>query len=162
MVRRCPELCFRRFRAADVTVVGPWLRQAGFDLPARIDPDVWGRRLERDPRIVCEAALDPAGVVAGFYRLDLAPDRSAEITLIVDPGRRGLGIGSAVLATALASARRLGLRRLLAVVQTENTAAEAFFRDAGFENAGVYLPGFVHLARIVHRADRQPPIEISP
>ena len=148
--------------AADLALVGPWLRRAGLGLPERLDDDLWGRRAIEDPRIVCSVGVGEAGDTLGFFRLDVAPDRVAEITLLVAPGHRRRGLGSQLLERALGEARRRGLRRLEAVVQVDNRSARAFFEEAGFEPTGRVVPGFVHLARVVHRAEHQPPLEIAP
>jgi ribosomal protein S18 acetylase RimI-like enzyme len=155
------DLEFRPFAEADAELLGRWLHTAGLGVPQGLGSGAWGRRVVADPRIVCRAAV-VAGDPVGFYRLDLAPDRTAELTLIVAPGRRRQGIGRVLLEAMLGEARQRGLRGVVAVVQETNVPALSFFRAAGFEESGVAMPGFVHLARLVHRADRQPPLEISP
>lgn len=156
-----PGLEFRPFVEADAEVLGGWLEAAGLGVPAGLGTGAWGRRVVADPRIVCRAALLEQRVV-GFFRLDVAPDRTAEVTLITAPDERRRGLGRGLLEGALASARRRGLRGLIAVVQDSNHAALGFFAQVGFETSGVVMPGFVHLVRMVHRADRQPPLEITP
>ena len=64
-----------------------------------------------------------------------------------------MGYGRQLLKRALEEARSRGLRRLEALVQQHNRSAQAFFGDAGFEASGRPLPGFIHLARVVHRAE---------
>ena len=64
-------------------------------------------------------------------------------------------------AAALSEARNQGLRRVVAMVEVDNRAGIDFFLDQGFEETNVYLPGFLQLARVVHGAGRQPPLEIS-
>ncbi len=71
------------------------------------------------------------------------------------------GLGRALLSDALAEARSLSLRRILAMVVEDNRAGLGFFLERGFEETGIHLPGFRQLARVVHGADRQPPLEIS-
>ena len=123
----------------------------------------WARRITEDPRIlvrVANFAGRPLEAV-GFFRLDLAPDRVAELTMIVSPEHRRKGLGRALLAEALVEARRLSLRRILAMVVEDNRAGFGFFLERGFEETGIHLPGFRQLARVVHGADCQPPLEIS-
>jgi len=156
------DLEFRPFEPADAAVLDRWLRQAGLGVPRGLLEGSWTRRLLGDERIHMRVAVDAGGQTLGFVRLDLAPDRSAEITLIADPSRRRHGIGSALLDHVLAEMRVRGYRRLLAVVDVDNRAAREFFLAAGFEVARSPLPGFDHLERVVHRADRQPPLEIVP
>lgn len=162
MITDLADLLFRPFAVADVPLLGAWLEDAGLGLPSVLARGDWGNRLISDPRILCRAAVLKDNSVAGFYRLDFAPDRSAEVTLIVSPERRRMGVGRRLLAAALAEARRVGLNRLLAVIHDGNRAAADFFEEAGFEPSGVLMPGFLHLARIVHRSDFQPPLEITP
>ncbi len=157
-----PELRFRAFREADATILGPWLRDAGLLVPPGTEDGSWGQRILEDPRILVRAAYfsDRPTEPTGFFRLDMAPDRVAELTLIVAPEFRRRGVGRLLLAGALVDARHLGLRRLLAMVEEDNRVGLRFFLDEGFEETGVRLPRFLQLARVVHGADRQPPLEI--
>ena len=111
-----PQLCFRPFAEADATVLEPWLRGAGLLVPSGTKSGSWARRITEDPRIlvrVAHFAGRPTEPV-GFFRLDLAPDRAAELTMIVSPEYRRQGLGRALLSDALAEARSLSLRRILA------------------------------------------------
>lgn len=157
-----PTLHFRAFESADLAVLGPWLNAAGFGVPKHVDTQAWVDRLRSDPCIMCLTACDRLNAVIGFTRLDVGPDRAAEVTVLVAPGLRRRGLGRELLQRALAEARRRGLRRLVAQVQQGNRSALAFFAEAGFEPRGEGVPGFVHLVRYVHRTERQPPLEISP
>lgn len=154
-------LAFRPFEAGDVPQLEVWLTQAGLGDPLRVDRSAMVRRLLEDGRILVLTALRDREV-AGFVRMDLAPDRTAELTLIVDPRARRTGIGRRLLERALDEARSRGLGRVFAVVSHDNRAGQAFFADAGFEPSGARVPGFDHLERFVHRSDRQSPLEIIP
>ncbi len=160
MARGPKKLEFRPFRETDSALLGAWLTACGLGVPPGVDDHTWARRVIKDPNIMCWAATQ-SGRTVGFVRLDMGPDRSAELTLIVHPERRRSGLGMALLDQALRRARAHGLSRLLAVVETTNEAAESFFLQAGFEAASAGN-GFVRLSRLVHRADKQPPLEISP
>jgi ribosomal protein S18 acetylase RimI-like enzyme len=160
MTRGQKPLQFRPFRATDSALLGAWLTACGLGVPPGVDDHTWARRIIRDPNILCWAATQE-GRTAGFLRLDLGPDRSAELTLIVHPERRRVGLGMALLDYALTRARTIGLSRLLVVVETDNQAAQGFFLHAGFETVGGGN-GHIRLSRLVHRADEQPPLEISP
>lgn len=160
-MERRPQPVLRGFRPADLPRLAEWLVQAGLRVPRNMSGESFARRLLEDDRIrVWTAEADSRPV--GFVRLDLAPDRTAEITLLVDPRRRRVGIGRALLAHAVREARAQGVRRLIAVVSQSNPAGLAFFAECGFERSGVAMPGFEHLVRLVHRGDRQPPLEIVP
>lgn len=151
----------RDFVADDLPLLRAWLQTAGLGVPDRIDPRALGARLLGDTRILMRTAeVDRATV--GFVRLDLAPDRSAELTILVDPRRRRRGLGRQMLLAALEAARTRGLNRLIAVVADANDVARNFFFEQGFERSEAAVPGFDHLVRYVHRSDRQEPLEIVP
>ena len=159
MARSPQRLQFRPFRETDSALLGAWLTACGLGVPPGVADHTWARRIIRDPNIVCWAATQ-SGRAVGFVRLDMGPDRSAELTLIVHPERRRAGLGMALLDQALRRARAHGLCRLLAVVESANEATESFFLQAGFETAGADN-SCLRLSRLVHRADEQPPLEIS-
>lgn len=58
------------------------------------------------------------------------------LTLAVAPEFRRRGRGRALLAAALAHARREGARRVTLEVSVGNEAARALYRDAGFREVG--------------------------
>ena len=153
-------LRFRAFEDQDLGVLAPWLFQAGLGLPAGVSREQLGRRLREDKRIICRAALGHRRQVVGFFRLDLAPDGTAEVTLIVAPSQRNKGIGRRLLDAALAEARGHGLRGLVAVVRDTNRSAIRLFQDKGFERGERALSGYVVLERMVHQAENKPPIEV--
>jgi ribosomal protein S18 acetylase RimI-like enzyme len=154
-------LRFRPFAIEDANLLGAWLAAVGLGVPPGVANRNWAERLVHDPHISCWAAQIGSRTV-GFFRLDTGPDQQAEITLIVAPGRRRRGVGRRMFDEALRQARRRGLRRILAVVRESNSAALDFFSDAGFDRVGAKTPEHVHLERLVHRAERQPPLEIQP
>lgn len=157
-----PELQFRPVAAADLAVLAPWLEAVGLGVPAAVRDASWAARVSSDPRILCLTARDAGEAIVGFVRLDLAPDRTAEVTVLVAPEARRRGVGSALLERALTEARRKALRQLVALIQLDNEPAQGFFDQAGFEPTGRHVPGFLHTARSIHRAEHQPPLEISP
>lgn len=58
---------------------------------------------------------------------------TAELSVYVAPRRRRAGVGRALLAHAIASAPRLGLRTLLGFVFGHNAASLGLFDGFGFE-----------------------------
>ncbi|NUO16280.1 MAG: GNAT family N-acetyltransferase, partial [Planctomycetaceae bacterium] len=153
---RLPSLRYRSTEPGDLAALGTWLAGAGLGVPEEVKGrSDWSRRLFSDPHILCRTAVTSTGQIAGFYRLDLAPDRSAEITLIVAPSRRRKGVGQSLLDHALEDARRRGLRYLVAVIQAQNEPARHFFEGAGFAPCDSHLPGYLVLRRLVHRAAHQ-------
>ena len=133
---------FRAFRTRDLDAVGPWLRDAGWGVPESMSHKVWGQRVEQDPRIVCRVAC-LGNQAVGLYRLDLAPDHDAELTIVVAPGSRRRGIGLAILAAAQHQARQLELRGIVALVQRDNWPGRHFFAKAGFVSEPCEVPGHV-------------------
>jgi len=74
-------------------------------------------------------AAEADGALLGFAALD-ETDGSLW-ALFVDPAGEGRGLGSALLAAAIAEARRRGLAAL-ALTTEAGTRAEAFYRRRGF------------------------------
>src|SRR5688572_10901251 len=105
MPKRPFGLRFRPFVESDLAVLRPWLEATGLGLPAALGRAGLGQRIASDPRILCRAAVDRAGEVVGILRLDVGPDRIADLTLIVAPGSRRRGIGAQMLDEALRVAR---------------------------------------------------------
>ena len=157
-----PRLEFRAFEPPDAPLLDRWLKDAGLGMPEGMSITDWRDRVLHDERILIEVAVREDGSSAGFLRMDLAPDRSAELTVISDPLTRRAGVGSRLLERALVQARTMGLRRLMAAVQVGNDRARAFFVAHGFESSGAPLREFEHFERVVHGADWQEPLEIVP
>lgn len=150
-------LRLRPFALADARAVEPWLVGPGLSLPAgraRVD---WPERLLADARIRAQVAERGERRV-GFVRLDCGPDRVAEMTLVIAPDCRRQGLGRSMFLAALQEARRLGLWRLVAIVDSGNQAALSFFGDVGFTRDGM-VGDRVRLLRIVHAGGR--PLDIS-
>lgn len=66
-------------------------------------------------------------------------------TLFVDPRFQGMGIGSAILSSVLASARQRGIRQLEC---WSTPFAEPFYRLKGFKNVGLADDGTVRFVRM--------------
>ena len=154
---------FRSFDPEDLDLLERWLRASDLPAPAALDRDgdTWAVRVMEDPRIHIEVAVDEDGEPAGFLRLDHAPDRSAEVTVLVDPGRRRRGVGQALVLRALERGRELELNRLVAMISESNDAGLALFFGLGFEDNGS-VPGHRRLDRLIHRTRHAEPLEIIP
>jgi L-amino acid N-acyltransferase YncA len=92
------------------------------------------------PIYVCEQA----GQIAGWlsvspYRGRPALSGTAELSYYVDYNFHNIGIGSALLAHALADAARIGKRVYIAILLEWNTASIRLLEKYGFERWG-YLP----------------------
>jgi GNAT superfamily N-acetyltransferase len=159
MLELAGSLSLRPFALADVGAVEPWLKGPGLSLPCGSLRHEWPQRLLADARIVAMVG-EIAGRQVGFLRLDCGPDGVAEITLVVAPGRRRSGWGSAMFAAALTKARALGLRGVIACIDGQNGAALAFFAAHGFEQDGM-VGDRIRMHRLVHAGGSQPPLDIG-
>ena len=148
-----PVTKLRPFGVADATLVASWLDGPGLALPPGNAAARWAERLVADPRVRAWVAARGAEPV-GFLRLDVGPDRVAELTIAVAPVRRRQGVGTRLLQLVLNQAQQLRVRRLQAIVDPANTAALSFFAENGFEEADG--DGAVHtFVRWLHDADRE-------
>jgi RimJ/RimL family protein N-acetyltransferase len=146
-----PVLSLRPFTVADAPVVGAWLDGPGVSLPPSGMAAKWAARLVGDPRVRAWVLLADARPAA-FVRLDIGPDRVAELTIAVAVGHRRRGLGAAALEMVLAQAKALRVRRVQAIVDAANQAAQAFFTKAGFEE-GSADSGSTTFLRWIHEAD---------
>lgn len=96
------------------------------------DHQDWTRRVLSDPLrivLICEVGHSPCGMV----RFDLA-DGTATVSINVEPGSRGKGLGNEMLSAAIHwLTREHGSLLLRAKIRTDNLASQALFRKAGFE-----------------------------
>jgi RimJ/RimL family protein N-acetyltransferase len=149
----------RPFALADAGTVEPWLVGPGLSVPAGQASRDWPQRLLADPRIVARIA-ETGGHGVGFVRLDCGPDRVGELTIVVAPECRRRGHGKALLEEALRHARRLGLHRVVAVVDVGNQPALQFFGGQSFERDGI-VGDRIRLSRLVHAGEGQRPLDID-
>jgi ribosomal protein S18 acetylase RimI-like enzyme len=130
--------------------------QADDDAPlAQLDASAWPPELQVVPprpahdaffggrRLVDDVLVATAGDdVVGYAHLarHLPVPANAHVlhlnALVVDPARRGLGLGSALLRAALGEAQRRGVRKLGLRVLSTNTTAHALYVRAGFVEEG--------------------------
>ncbi|MCX8086508.1 MAG: ribosomal protein S18-alanine N-acetyltransferase [Rhodocyclaceae bacterium] len=80
-------------------------------------------------------ALEDEAVV-GFIVLMRAVDEAHLLVIGIAPGYQRAGYGRALLDHALRLMQGAGIRRLLLEVRPSNTAALAFYRQAGFAEIG--------------------------
>jgi GNAT superfamily N-acetyltransferase len=153
------DLLLRPFRLSDVDAIEPWLRGAGLSVPPGAAGRDWPARVLADQRIVMQVA-EAHGRQLGLVRLDCGPDRVAEVTVVVAPDSRRCGLGRAMMQAAVANARGLGLKRLVASIELGNDAALEFFADMGFVHTGL-SGNRVQLQRPVHAGIGEPPLEID-
>jgi len=75
--------------------------------------------------------------LGGMILARVAADESEILTLAVDPGRRRLGIGSALLSAAMTRAASMGAIAMFLEVAVGNHAARALYSAHGFIEAGL-------------------------
>jgi ribosomal protein S18 acetylase RimI-like enzyme len=155
-----PDLHLELFSPADAPLIEPWFQAPGLSLPCGPAAGDWARRMLQDPRILAYVAWSDGGPI-GFLRLDMGPDRVAELTVVVAPERRRQGVGTELLARALAEGERRGLRHLSAVVSLDNGAARAFFEAARFEPHATSLTDSCRFVRRIARSSECEPLEIE-
>ncbi|SCX18677.1 GNAT family N-acetyltransferase [Agrobacterium rosae] len=90
------------------------------------------------PYIVAEVEGAVAGYAyAGAHRARPAYGATVEDSIYVDPQRKGLGIGKALLLALIDDATARGFRQMVAVVgDSDNVASVGVHRAAGFEMTG--------------------------
>ncbi|GAK71712.1 putative acetyltransferase [Agrobacterium rubi TR3 = NBRC 13261] len=90
------------------------------------------------PYLVAEVEGTVAGYAyAGAHRARPAYGATVEDSIYVDPDRKGLGIGKALLLALIDEATTRGFRQMVAVVgDADNAASIGVHRAAGFEMVG--------------------------
>lgn len=153
------RLHIRPFALADAAAVEPWLAAPGLFVPPGAGGGVWAARLLAAPGVEALVAASPQRPV-GFARLAQSPDGVAELTLAVAPAARRAGVGSALLAAALARARQCGAHAVDAAIDVANGPALAFFVGHGFERERRVGDHLV-LRRLLHAVDGARPLDIG-
>ena len=98
---------------------------------------LWNERHLASGRLVAREE----GLVVGWAALSPVSARPvyrgvAEVSIYVDPARRGRGVGRALLAALVAASEELGLWTLQASIFPENKASLALHLNAGFRELG--------------------------
>ncbi len=98
----------------------------------------WKDRLEQVyPVLVATDRSRVVGFAAfGNYRSWAGYRFTVECTVHIHSGRRGQGVGTALLSALIARAKTLGKHTMIAGVDSENIASLRFFERCGFERAG--------------------------
>lgn len=115
------------------------------DLPAHLE---WfGRALVSAERNLF--MVESSGQPLGHLRLDRKDRDTAEVSVLLAPEARRMGLGRAALGLAVSQAARLGLARLDAVLHRDNAASARAFAAAGFTPTGQDEGEFQRWARPV-------------
>jgi phosphinothricin acetyltransferase len=116
---------------------------ATFDIETREPGRDDGWLIDRAPYHPVTAAVDATGDVAGWAAIGPwsprgAYRRTGEVSVYVEPGRRGGGIGTALLADLVERARSLPeIHVLLARIAQPNPVSVAAHEAAGFRSFGI-------------------------
>ena len=92
-------------------------------------------QLLRDPSVVADRATMGRGLV-GFILTRQAADEAEILSITVDEGARGRGLGRQLLQRNLRRLAGLGVGAVFLEVGAENEAALSLYRSMGFEQIG--------------------------
>ena len=124
-----------RMATADLDPIHPEQRAAWLNEHTPDHRPVWVA--ERDGEVVGWLSVSP-------FRDRVAYDGTAEVSVYVDAGHRGEGVGWALLSRAVGHASELHLNKLIGLIFGHNESSLKLFERAGFERWGV-LPGVCRL-----------------
>ena len=124
------EVAFRAMTPADLEAVA--------DLTDRADPFGWTLRNFSDAHASGNTltVLTVDGVTAGIAAVMHVLDESELLEIAVQPAMQGRGYGKALLAQAIALARRNGAVRMFLEVRESNARARKMYTSFGFEETG--------------------------
>jgi RimJ/RimL family protein N-acetyltransferase len=117
----------------EVAGEGRWIgTEAPVDVEGRRDR--MAREVEGEDAIVLVA--EAGGAPVGQLGLHLARYGVADLGMVVAPGWRGRGVGTALLAEAVERARKAGAHKIALQVWPHNAAALALYERFGFRREG--------------------------
>ena len=85
---------------------------------------------------VWHVAENDRGTLLGFQWIEPHPDLpedATDIASFVRIGQTGLGIGSALFEATKTAARKLGYRKIDAIIRADNAGGLAYYQSRGFE-----------------------------
>lgn len=112
--------------------------EAVADLTHRVDPFGWTLRNFSDAHASGNTltVLTVDGVTSGIAAVMHVLDESELLEIAVQPAMQGRGYGKALLAQAIALARRNGAVRMFLEVRESNARARKMYTSFGFEETG--------------------------
>lgn len=112
--------------------------EAVADLTHRADPFGWTLRNFSDAHVSGNTltVLTVDGVTSGIAAVMHVLDESELLEIAVQPAMQGRGYGKALLAQAIALARRNGAVRMFLEVRESNARARKMYTSFGFEETG--------------------------
>lgn len=81
------------------------------------------------------------GAVVGYVGSQTVLDEADVMNVAVDPAYRRQGVGKGLMLALMAALRQAGVRTLALEVRASNEAAQALYKNLGFEQAG-RRPGY--------------------
>ena len=81
------------------------------------------------------------GTVVGYVGSQTVLDEADVMNVAVDPAYRRQGVGKGLMLALMAALRQAGVRTLALEVRASNEAAQALYKNLGFEQAG-RRPGY--------------------
>lgn len=108
--------------------------RGGAQLLAGLEPvhrEEWHRRLHDDSWVVTVAGVESVVLGMGAAHLPSSMSTARITTLWVEPDAREIGLGEALLAELMSSARRLGAQRIEAVALPGDRETKNLYERAG-------------------------------
>lgn len=104
--------------------------------------EAWSRQmlvgeLGQQPASRFYLVAEDAGKLVGYAGLLAAGGQADVLTIAVDTGRWGQGVGSELLRQLLAEARRRGCTEVFLEVRADNTRAQRLYQWWGFAEVGI-------------------------
>lgn len=89
-----------------------------------------------------QVALDDSGRLLGLqlvFPFSVAPSMShvGDIGTFVSPAAHQRGVGRALAESTFEESRRLGYRKIIAMIRADNERAQSFYKSIGFQFIGV-------------------------
>ena len=135
-------ISLRSFEPADDAALISWLRSPEelvlFTGPVLSWPLTADQldALRANPKFTAFTATDADEVVGHIELISTGPDSARMGRVLVDPAKRGLGLGEQLVRALIAEAAARGIRTLGLFVFPDNTPAVRLYEKLGFENCG--------------------------
>lgn len=114
-------------------------------------------RVDHRDRVALIVTVGAAMIAVG--RFDRIEGDEAEAAFLVEDAQQGRGIGGVLLEHLAQAAREIGIRRFTAEVMPGNQRMLVVFGEAGYQVAGGYEDGVVHLELAIEPTDSS--LEVS-
>jgi UDP-2,4-diacetamido-2,4,6-trideoxy-beta-L-altropyranose hydrolase len=126
------SLIWRWASAAEVRAVS--FSSGAISWPEHVD---WFTRKLAEPSCFMFIAMDNEDQSVGHVRFDLKNESEAQIGIIIDQSKRGLGYGSLLIDGSVVELfRTTSVRKITAFIKPENQASLKAFERAGFRRVG--------------------------